>query len=948
MTNRAAAAGRTTGLRHRSDPGRPRPGRAIGWLATLAALTMTTMAFAFTGAAQAATTWGGATSVDGNGGPVLSAACPSTTQCTAVDLGGQEITFNPQSGTTQAPVNVDGVNLLRAIACVSTSLCTGVDDHGMGVSFDPTTGTIVAGPTQLDPDNVFYGISCAPGQTTQCVGLDRNGMATTFNPNTLAVTVAPTVIDTNLSTERLSCISTTQCTAVDDSGHAVTFNPTAGTITVGPTVIDAAVSHNLYVVSCPAGSSQCTAIDSGGNEITFNPTTLTSPNLANIDANPLYSVSCFDTTHCTAVDNSGFQLSFNPTQATPTVTTLKVDTTTFGAMHSVACPSATQCTATDNDGNEDTFTAPSGTPHTTVAVAPGNALTAVSCASSTQCTGADLAGQSVTFDPANGSIVHGPTSIDLNNFFYGVSCPSTSVCTAVDEAGQGVDFNPTTVAQNGGVTLTLDSGADFGGVSCVSATQCTAVDLSGNEVTYNPTASTITKTAAAIDTVPPQKFLQAVSCPSAGQCTAVDVNGEVFTFAPTTGAITQQVTIAAGHSLTGVSCPSTAQCTAVDSAGNQFTFNPLSVGTPTAQSIDTSALHGVSCSSATLCLAVDLSGRAVEFDPQVAGGTVEAISGAGPLEAISCTSALQCVAVDNSGHEAQGTASPLAGVPVDSALPTITGAAAVGQTLTDVHGTWTNSPISFTYQWERCDSAGANCAAISGATAQTYVVTSADETHTIRVIETAANGGGSGAGATSAQTAAVPTPTPPAPASSTPPTITGTAKVGKTLTESHATWSNSPTGYTYQWERCNKSGALCGAITGATGQTYKLTSQDVGHTLKVIEVASNAGGAGGAATSVATAAVEPAAPTIGTLKLTIKGQTLTIHLKAHGSATGYECALVLKPTGKHHKAPKIKWVHCHATKTYSHLKAGSYTLSVRAVGPGGTGATTRRTFHIKK
>jgi hypothetical protein len=420
----------------------------------------------------------------------------------------------------------------------------------------------------------------------------------------------------------------------------------------------------------------------------------------------------------------------------------------------------------------------------------------------------------------------------------------------------------------------------------------------------------------------------------------------VFTFAPTTGSISQQVTVASGDSLTGVSCPSTTQCTAVDANGNQLTFNPQAVGSPTAHSIDTSALHGVSCSSATLCLAVDLAGRAVEFDPQVAGGTVEAISGAGPLEAVSCTSALQCVAVDNSGHEAQGTASVSAGVPVDSAPPTITGTAAVGQTLTDVHGTWTNSPISFAYQWERCDSAGANCAAISGATAQTYVLTTADGTHTIRVIETAANGSGSGAGATSAQTAVVPGPIPPAPASSTPPTISGTAKAGKTLTESHGTWSNSPTGYTYQWERCNKTGALCGAITGATGQMYRLTGQDIGHTLKVIEVASNAGGAGGAATSVATAIVKPAAPTIGTVKLTIKGHTLTIRLKAHGSASGYECALVLKPTGKHHKASKLKWVHCRSTKTYSHLKAGSYTLSVRALGPGGTGATTHRAFHI--
>lgn len=62
--------------------------------------------------------------------------------------------------------------------------------------------------------------------------------------------------------------------------------------------------------------------------------------------------------------------------------------------------------------------------------------------------------------------------------------------------------------------------------------------------------------------------------------------------------------------------------------------------------------------------------------------------------------------------------------------------------------------MTFTYQWLRCDSSGAGCAAIGGATAATYAVGSADVGSTLRVQVTAANAGGSGQAA-SAQTAVV-------------------------------------------------------------------------------------------------------------------------------------------------------------------------------------------------
>lgn len=104
---------------------------------------------------------------------------------------------------------------------------------------------------------------------------------------------------------------------------------------------------------------------------------------------------------------------------------------------------------------------------------------------------------------------------------------------------------------------------------------------------------------------------------------------------------------------------------------------------------------------------------------------------------------------------AQGSAAQANYAPTSTAAPTIGGTAQVGQTLTAAPGTWSSDTTpSFAYRWERCDDKGNNCAAISGATAQTYTVQSADVGKTIRAVVTATNPSGSSS-ATSTQTAVV-------------------------------------------------------------------------------------------------------------------------------------------------------------------------------------------------
>jgi hypothetical protein len=92
-------------------------------------------------------------------------------------------------------------------------------------------------------------------------------------------------------------------------------------------------------------------------------------------------------------------------------------------------------------------------------------------------------------------------------------------------------------------------------------------------------------------------------------------------------------------------------------------------------------------------------------------------------------------------------------IPGSTAPPTIAGTPQQGQTLTASPGTWDNGP-TFAYQWQRCDAAGAACADVAEATAQTYAVSAADVGTTLRVNVTATNRFGTATGQ-SAQTAAV-------------------------------------------------------------------------------------------------------------------------------------------------------------------------------------------------
>jgi protocatechuate 3,4-dioxygenase beta subunit len=143
--------------------------------------------------------------------------------------------------------------------------------------------------------------------------------------------------------------------------------------------------------------------------------------------------------------------------------------------------------------------------------------------------------------------------------------------------------------------------------------------------------------------------------------------------------------------------------------------------------------------------------------------------------------------------------------------PTVNGYPTVGSTLNATAGTWSPDPDSLAFQWY------SDGTAIDGATNATYKLTAAEDHSLITVMVTAKKVGYVTTSRMSAQTREVLDFTVPAL-----PSITGTPKVGQTLTGDPGTWPGDATALSYQWMR-NDS-----AISDATNATYLLTADDLG------------------------------------------------------------------------------------------------------------------------
>ena len=185
-------------------------------------------------------------------------------------------------------------------------------------------------------------------------------------------------------------------------------------------------------------------------------------------------------------------------------------------------------------------------------------------------------------------------------------------------------------------------------------------------------------------------------------------------------------------------------------------------------------------------------------------------------------------------------------------LPTITGAAEVGETLTaDTTGISDDDGLNnaaFAYQWL------ADNAEINGATASTYTLVDDDAGKAIKVRVSFTDDTGNDEELSSAVTGAVAAaPPPPNTPATGAPSITGTAQVGETLTAVTTGISDGDglgnATFAYQWLADNAE------INGATASTYTLVDDDAGKAIKVRVSFTDDAGNDEQLTSAATGAV---------------------------------------------------------------------------------------------
>ncbi|MBA3245054.1 MAG: PD40 domain-containing protein [Actinobacteria bacterium] len=179
-------------------------------------------------------------------------------------------------------------------------------------------------------------------------------------------------------------------------------------------------------------------------------------------------------------------------------------------------------------------------------------------------------------------------------------------------------------------------------------------------------------------------------------------------------------------------------------------------------------------------------------------------------------------------------------------VPGLTGVPMAGVAQSSSVGFWTGEgPITYTYQWKKCQPKDGPCYRILETRAQssTFVPTADLVGWSLRVEVTATNS----AGSSTVQSESTPLVIANAPLNLVRPRIsisTTNPTVGQELTADTGSFTGFGLSFTYQWRRCDPPGTLpsCVPIPGAVTSRYTTTEADLGVTLRVYVTATGLGG----------------------------------------------------------------------------------------------------------
>jgi hypothetical protein len=600
-------------------------------------------------------------------------ACPTSTQCVAVDVSGREVAFNPADPSGWSAYSIDGAHGLAGVSCAAASQCVAVDGLGNEITFDPQQVGASPRPHLIDPGLPLNAVACV--STSLCIAADADGQVVGFSPVDPSAARIVSVASGGLLS--LACPSSTQCTVLAPGSPVSTTDPSnEALITLNPQMLGViatiAVPDTvpLSQIACPS-ISECVGEGFGpgageaGLTATFDPTSSSIASVAARSALNYLDVACMSVTECTAMDISGTEVTFDPSSSgvleQAAVDPIGDYSKGFNGSHIACLPTGECVLATSNNPAAIAFAPLSPGKPTPAPIDDGAPIAALACPAPGDCIAlADTQpklspepiGVAASLDPRAPSHVN--DAAQFLGTVAGLACPTRSQCTAVMAqktvfchcaGSDAVTFDPARPTARSAPGIKIDT-IRISGLACAGARECVTVDLGGREVTFNPArprASSVHSESAGA--------LSAIACPSATQCTAISTAGTAVTFTPGTGALISRRQIDSAKQLTAIACPTVEQCSATDQRGHVLTFDPRQTGRLVRHEIGTAAPTAIACSSQRLCVAVNTAGQAAVGDP--AGPhpwTIAAIPGASSLLSVACTAHAVCVAADSTGH----------------------------------------------------------------------------------------------------------------------------------------------------------------------------------------------------------------------------------------------------------------------------------------------------------